>query len=563
MYKERADVLLKANETLQQQCAQQELDAVEVIAALRDDIARKDEELENSLSKMDNQRGEFQREKRDLIRQYEKQIEGFVIIILGWCDAMILIEQRFYPVVLKKRFDLQNELDAQKSRTSELDKRYKEIIIQMERKFYEERVRFQKETNQKLEEFAANAHKEAVLSLDETTKHIYKENIRLNETLKSNSAAQQELARTNEDLAKANKLLSDDKEMNDAIVKDKIVKGRSQSQLIKDLQSKITHLERSLSQVVREHKKEREMLSTKATQEMHEIKRVAAQLKINLDRKTEEMKYIKQLANHVLAQRTDVEKFFMDALDYVREEIRHERERRRKEALKEFNRRLREANSTTTQSPFDILKNRCNQRNKLTDIQKYLTDDPISADTSNDDNKRHSTQQEQQNGGTQSKDPRIYSDEADSQNDKSKEKIDVSSLTWEEKEKVLRALFARMNGVFGAESGLEATRKSQFVHQGEECAVNGGGENANPDSSSRDEDIQGSEMKENPRIQQVGNVNLETKCVEPKVDAHYRENPGSREAEEQGQLNNQSLEAVDAMGFQMNSMNSSSDGLKT
>lgn len=49
--------------------------------------------------------------------------------------------------------------------------------------FFEEKLRLEREASQKIAELAERAHTEAIANLDETTRSVYKENIRLNEAL--------------------------------------------------------------------------------------------------------------------------------------------------------------------------------------------------------------------------------------------------------------------------------------------------------------------------------------------------------------------------------------------
>ncbi len=51
------------------------------------------------------------------------------------------------------------ELENQKLELVETDKRHQETISKLERKFFEDKIRLQKEANRKISELAANAHK--------------------------------------------------------------------------------------------------------------------------------------------------------------------------------------------------------------------------------------------------------------------------------------------------------------------------------------------------------------------------------------------------------------------
>ncbi len=59
----------------------------------------------------------------------------------------------------KKRHELLKELENQKLELTETDKRHQETISKLERKFFEDKIRLQKEANRKISELAANAHK--------------------------------------------------------------------------------------------------------------------------------------------------------------------------------------------------------------------------------------------------------------------------------------------------------------------------------------------------------------------------------------------------------------------
>jgi hypothetical protein len=51
------------------------------------------------------------------------------------------------------------ELENQKLELVETDKRHQETISKLERKFFEDKIRLQKEANRKISELAANAHR--------------------------------------------------------------------------------------------------------------------------------------------------------------------------------------------------------------------------------------------------------------------------------------------------------------------------------------------------------------------------------------------------------------------
>lgn len=105
------------------------------------------------------------------------------------------------------------------------------------------------------------------------------------------------------------------------------VKQNDMTKTIKMLKEKIKILESTLTQVASDHAREKEMLVFELTQRLKdkeeecESKRYidyAAQIK----HRTKELKHIRALSQMILDQRSDVEQFFLEALEQIREEVR-------------------------------------------------------------------------------------------------------------------------------------------------------------------------------------------------------------------------------------------------
>ena len=100
-------------------------------------------------------------------------------------------------------------------------------------------------------------------------------------------------------------------------------------------------MEHSLSHVVREFEHEREIIGNLAKKELDQVRQLAAKLRKRLEVKTREMRHIRRLAQHILDKRTDLEQFFMDALEHVKKEIQIESEIQFRKAEAEYNRKMR------------------------------------------------------------------------------------------------------------------------------------------------------------------------------------------------------------------------------
>ena len=216
---------------------------MEVIAALQkenDDrqstIIQLQEELESSYQ-------EWLKKEEELKEENEKKIAE-LNSILGEKDAAFKVMQQEFAVIKdfrvkslaltlqKKRHELMKELEHLKLELADTDKRHQDTITRLERKFFEDKIRLQKEANRKISELAAKAHEEAVINLEEASKEVYRENQKIAEALQYHAKESEELSKANQQLAAANRQLIEEKNLHNTIVKEKILQTKSQSTLV-------------------------------------------------------------------------------------------------------------------------------------------------------------------------------------------------------------------------------------------------------------------------------------------------------------------------------------------
>lgn len=105
------------------------------------------------------------------------------------------------------------------------------------------------------------------------------------------------------------------------LVQEKIRQITQQKALIQDLQNKVKKLEEAVYHMTREFKTEVESTQQKALMQNQAGQTEIAKLQQLLEMKEREMSRVKKLARNILDQRTEVEKFFLDALEQVKQEI--------------------------------------------------------------------------------------------------------------------------------------------------------------------------------------------------------------------------------------------------
>lgn len=164
-------------------------------------------------------------------------------------------------------------------------------------------------------------------------------------------------------------------------------------------------LEQTLTQMVREFDIEREILERQIESELKISKEEISRLQRQLELRNKEMNHVKLLAKNLLSQRSSVESFFLDALEHVKKEIAHNRAQYRKHALIAYQKSVAAA-----------------ERGEQ-DFPKVRTFRLLDRSTNS-----------------------VYKDLAQAENwSHLMERVDVGDLTWEQKEQVLRLLFAKMN----------------------------------------------------------------------------------------------------------------------
>ncbi|XP_052697858.1 basal body-orientation factor 1-like isoform X3 [Crassostrea angulata] len=322
-YREHANQLVKENDQLQDMIRITEKDTIECFTLLQ----KKDEEKKNENERLKQSirelKKEHRKEKENIVEDFSTQINELEEKVSEKTREVELMQSELKVVkeFRRKRGQMQKELDDIKESMYNANRDHKGTLTRMEQKFFEEKMRLQQEANQKIAELAERAHTEAISNLDETTKSVYKENVRLSEALSYHMKEGEVLKKLRDKLQEENEQLRGDKELNDMMVQEKIVQVKQQKEQIRQLTEKIQTLEKSLSHMSREFNTEKRTIMQQARTENEAAKIELAKLQRVIDLKTREMNKVKRLAKNILDQRTELERFFLESLEQVRNEI--------------------------------------------------------------------------------------------------------------------------------------------------------------------------------------------------------------------------------------------------
>ncbi|NWI65129.1 BBOF1 factor, partial [Todus mexicanus] len=221
-----------------------------------------------------------------------------------------------------------------------LNRSYEEVVMRLERRFLEEKKRLEEDVEKKQIMIAETTQHEAVWQQNSTGRELFKENVCLHDAFAYRLKETMELQKIRQKLEKDKTLLLQEKEISEGLMQKKILQINHQKAQIGDLQRKVEKLEMVLScMTVRESQKTQRQVQIENQASMVEIKK----LQQLIEMKDREMNRVKKLARNVLNERTEVERFFLDALEHVKQEIIAGRKCYKKKAQTTYYRKMMEA----------------------------------------------------------------------------------------------------------------------------------------------------------------------------------------------------------------------------
>ncbi|XP_026311580.1 basal body-orientation factor 1 isoform X4 [Piliocolobus tephrosceles] len=407
-YRDTSRTLAKSNEDLKKKQCKMEKDIMSVLSYLKKQDQEKDNMIEKLKQQLNETKEKAQEEKDKLEQKYTRQInelEGQFhqkAIEIGMIHTELKAVRQFQ----RRKIQVERELDDLKENLRNTERMHQETLRRLESRFFEEKHRLEQEAEKKIIMLAERAHHEAVVQLNDAGRNVFKENVYLQKALAYHLKEADALQKNSQKLQESHTLLLHQKEINDLLIKEKIMQLVQQRSQIQTLQKKVVNLETALGYMTKEFESEVLKLQQHAM-----IENQAGQVEIDklqhlLQMKDREMNRVKKLAKNILDERTEVERFFLDALHQVKQQILISRKHYKQIAQAAFNLKMRAA---------------CAGRTEYPKIRTF-------------DGREHSTNSVNQDLLEAEKWTHIEGN------------VDIGDLTWEQKEKVLRLLFAKMNG---------------------------------------------------------------------------------------------------------------------
>ncbi len=124
-----------------------------------------------------------------------------------------------------------------------------------------------------------------------------------------------------------------------------------QAKTVREQAARLELLEKSIAQMAREFEAERTKLIGRCGVELEATREEVTRLRQEIEARRKETNKVKKLARNILEQRTDVERFFLDSLDFVKQQVITNRADYRKEASTVYNRKMLDAHNGNGEYP--------------------------------------------------------------------------------------------------------------------------------------------------------------------------------------------------------------------
>uniref|UniRef100_A0A8D0HN40 Basal body orientation factor 1 n=1 Tax=Sphenodon punctatus TaxID=8508 RepID=A0A8D0HN40_SPHPU len=179
-----------------------------------------------------------------------------------------------------------------------------------------------------------------------------------------------------ETLSRLERKFLEEKETNESLVREKILQSTQQKTQIQELQNKVERLEMALVHMTKEFETEIQQTEHKALVENQAGQVEISKLQQLLEMKDREMNRVKKLARNILDERTEVERFFLESLEQVKQQIMSSRKCYKQVAQAAYQKKMMEAFAGREEYPrirtFNSYKHSTNSVHKdLQEAEKW------------------------------------------------------------------------------------------------------------------------------------------------------------------------------------------------
>lgn len=324
---QRAEGLREENRKLKSAAVQAERDTHEFVAYFQQEIESKTLQLKEALERL-------QRQERDHVEE-KCSMEGDLLAKIKLAESQAAktteeLEGKVKQLELElsnvlefktNRHQLVAELEEAKSALYDERKRNSERLQETERKFLEEKSKLQREMEKGVADIKRASREEAQKGLTADIRKVIADNRNMGEELAFQLQTSEEIQEQSKALREENKRLAREISIWNEKGKEYANRVYQKDCELKQVREKLKQLEQKLVSVVRKHEQDKKTSSSRAKETVNDLRLESEGLRQLVKLKNKELKRVRNLSKIILDHRTDVEQYFIEALEEVKREI--------------------------------------------------------------------------------------------------------------------------------------------------------------------------------------------------------------------------------------------------
>lgn len=221
-----------------------------------------------------------------------------------------------------KMEEYEREMAALRESNEKQDRKLKKIKYDFMLKMAIENQKIQHENDKNFQEEMYKDKEDAERQIKKLGIEIHENNTQMNEKSILQRYEIDKIKKQKEEIIKLNKSYKRDMMLNAETMEEYSKRQQNQNKKIKLLKSKIQILEKSLSQIVQDFEKEKTLIKKQNEEILTNQQNELEHLREDLQQKNKEFRMLRSLSSVIIEQRSDIEQFFLEALEQIKEEIR-------------------------------------------------------------------------------------------------------------------------------------------------------------------------------------------------------------------------------------------------
>lgn len=239
------------------------------------------------------------------------------------------------------RDNISSELEATRAELAAQEERHQLELNQLERKFIDARDRMLAEGNARMAQVKGALRQQIVAEIDQDSQRVRTKNGQMARELQFHADTSDTLAVQNGQMRQQLKKMAVELELAAEKDTEYARRGVKQGRLIKDLTERVRKLERALSDALHDMEIERATWHEKHDRELRDAQREASGARAAQRAQAKELRRVQRGAKAVLRERTELETFFHECLAQVKREAKQARDSEYRAARAAYSRSLR------------------------------------------------------------------------------------------------------------------------------------------------------------------------------------------------------------------------------